>query len=270
MSSVLFSQTIVIRSDATIRKGAMPRTSRQMSASGIYHVMSRGINKQQIFEDEEDYLLLLECLRLYKDELDFKLYAYCIMSNHYHLLLAPKEEDDLARILKKVGTRFVNRYNWKYRRSGHLFQDRFKSEPVESDAYFLTVLRYIHLNPVKAKMSPDPSNYQYSSYGAYLGKVDELVDADFVSGMLSQEEFMRFHLKDNEDRCLEDNVEYRTTDEEAQALIREVTGLGTPSTIQALVRSERNGVLRKLKAEKLSLRQISRLTGISKRIIEKA
>ena len=114
----------------------MPRSARKKSSSGIYHVILRGINKQRIFEDDEDNLYFLEKLKTYKDISGYELYAYCLMSNHLHLLIK-EGGDSLSIAFRRIGASFVYWYNRKYSRSGHLFQDRFKSEPVETDEYFL-------------------------------------------------------------------------------------------------------------------------------------
>ena len=129
----------------------MPRQARKKSNSGIYHIILRGVNRQQIFEDNEDYYKFLQVVEESKAISGFELFAYCLMSNHIHLLLKEIQEP-IEQIMKRITTRFVYWYNIKYQRSGHLFQDRYKSEPVEDDAYFLTVIRYIHQNPVKAEI----------------------------------------------------------------------------------------------------------------------
>ena len=154
----------------------MPRLPRQKSDSGIYHIMLRGINQQVIFEDDEDYFKFVETLENYKAVSGYKVFAYCLMSNHIHLLIKV-EKEDLDKIIKRIGGSYVYWYNWKYKRSGHLFQDRFKSEPVEDDTYFLTVIRYIHQNPVKASICSKPENYKFSSYTEYtLG--EKIVDTE--------------------------------------------------------------------------------------------
>ena len=124
----------------------MPRQPREKSESGIYHIMLRGINQQVIFEDYEDYSKFIETIETYKAVSGYKVFAYCLMSNHIHILLKV-EKEDLDLIMKRIAGSYVYWYNWKYYRKGHLFQDRFKSEPVEDDEHFLTVLRYIHQNP---------------------------------------------------------------------------------------------------------------------------
>ncbi|MBE6563266.1 MAG: hypothetical protein E7660_05975 [Ruminococcaceae bacterium] len=126
----------------------MPRQARIKSKSGIYHVMLRGINQQQIFEEPEDYYKFLEIVEEYKAVSEFELYAYCLMGNHIHLLIKENKEP-IEQIFKRIGGKFVYWYNIKYQRVGHLFQDRFKSEPVETNDYLLTVIRYIHQNPLK-------------------------------------------------------------------------------------------------------------------------
>ena len=120
----------------------MPRNPRIKGQSGVYHVMLRSVNRQQIFFEEDDYRFFIKLLKRYKTVSDYKLYAYCLMSNHIHLLLQAHGED-ISTILKRIGTAFAFWYNGKYDRVGHIFQDRFKSEPVDIQHYLLTVLRYI-------------------------------------------------------------------------------------------------------------------------------
>ena len=134
----------------------MPRQARKKSNCGIYHIMLRGINQQQIFEDAEDYERFLDILKDCKEICEFELYAYCLMGNHVHLLIKEKKEP-IEQIVKRIGSRFVYWYNVKYQRKGHLFQDRFKSEPVDTQKYFSTVLIYIHRNPIKAGICAKPS-----------------------------------------------------------------------------------------------------------------
>lgn len=163
----------------------MPRVPRHKSESGIYHIMLRGINQQTIFEDDEDYSKFLSTLEKYKAVSGYKVFAYCLMSNHIHILLKTDNED-LDLIMKRIAGSYVYWYNWKYYRKGHLFQDRFKSEPIDDEKYLLTVLRYIHQNPVKAKIVKNIDEYIYSSYNDYIKVKSNLVDTDFVSDMLPE------------------------------------------------------------------------------------
>jgi REP element-mobilizing transposase RayT len=108
------------------------------------------------------------------------------MSNHIHLLIKEGKED-LGIVFRRIGSKFVYWYNWKYKRSGHLFQDRYKSEVVENDKYFLTVLRYIHQNPVKAGIVGSMIKYPWSSYNEYFGK-NGICDISFVLSLFSESE----------------------------------------------------------------------------------
>lgn len=194
----------------------MPRQARKKSESGIYHIMLRGINRQQIFEDTEDYYKFLAILKEYKAISRYDIYAYCLMGNHIHLLLREGAES-LEQVFKRICGKFVYWYNAKYQRSGHLFQDRFKSEPVDTQEYLLTVIRYIHQNPVKAKLCRHVSQYAYSSYTAYLGG-DDLVDTAYILGIWTLDEFVVLNDAVVEANCLDiiENVTMRLTDEQAR------------------------------------------------------
>ena len=149
-----------------------------MSKSNIYHIMLRGINRQQIFLDEEDHRHFLEVLEQCREISEFRLYAYCLMGNHIHLLLHADGEP-LEQVMKRIGTRYVVWYNNKYARTGHLFQDRYKSEPVQDNGYFLTVLRYILNNPVKAGICRKTEDYPWSSASDYYSG-DGITDISFA------------------------------------------------------------------------------------------
>ena len=244
----------------------MPRQARKQSESGIYHVMLRGINRQQIFEDEEDCEHFLETLENYKDQSGYTIYAYCLMGNHIHLLLKEGKED-MALVFKRLAGSYVYWYNWKYHRCGHLFQDRFKSEPVENDGYFLTVLRYIHQNPVAAKLCKSAEEYPYSSMKEYL-TFPRLTDTSLGLSMLPDGQFLEYHRENNEDKCMEIDEQYRLTDEEGKQLILRIANCKTAAEFQQLDAVTRNRCLQKLHEKGMSIRQISRLTGVSKRVVE--
>ena len=246
----------------------MPRQARKQSESGIYHIMLRGINQQQIFEDEEDNQKFIEVLKDCKLISGYKVFAYCLMGNHLHLLMKV-EKENLGQIFKRIGARYVYWYNWKYHRKGHLFQDRFKSEPVDDDSYFLAVLRYIHQNPVKAGI--DGLNYKFSSYNEYLNEKDgQLTDVDFVYEMISKDQFVSFNIEANDDEFLDLELDdFRLTDAEARAIILAISKCKTVTEFQGLDIEHRNRYLKESKETGISIRQLSRLTGVSKGIVEK-
>ena len=247
----------------------MSRQARKKSESGIYHIMLRGINQQQIFEDTEDYEKFLDTLRDCKEICEFKLYAYCLMGNHIHLLIKEGIEP-LEQIFKRICGRFVYWYNIKYQRVGHLFQDRFKSEPVDSESYFFTVVRYIHQNPVKAKLCKQVSDYVYSSYLEYLSN-SNLVDTEYLLQLCTIEEFIGMNSKAVGISCMDiaDKVVLRVTDEQAKALIRKIAKCESASDFQRLETTKRDKYLKKLREKGISIRQLSRLTGVSFNVVRK-
>ena len=144
----------------------MPTRPRLSSNLGIYHVVYRGINKQRIFEDSEDYEKFLSILRKYQPICGYKIIAYCLMSNHIHLLIKPGEIP-LPRVFQRIIPSFVYWYNKKYQRVGSLFQARFKSRPINNRSQLLIVTRYIHQNPVKAAICNHPRKYKYRNTVAF-------------------------------------------------------------------------------------------------------
>ena len=247
----------------------MPRQARAKSSSGIYHIMLRGINGQQIFEDSEDCDKFLQVLKDCKAVSGYKLFAYCLMGNHIHILLQETNEP-VELIMKRIATRFVYWYNIKYKRAGHLFQDRFRSEPVNDDAYFLTVLRYIHQNPVKAGICKTVDAFQNSSYNEFL-KDSDLIDRDFVFEIISKEDFEQFNNEKTFDACLDiqDKPRIKVTDEQARRIIEKISKCKTVAQFQQLDIRNRDKCLKKMRESGLSIRQISRLTGVSFNVVRK-
>ncbi|WP_366923915.1 transposase [Metallumcola ferriviriculae] len=183
----------------------MGREARKRSSTGIYHIMLRGIDKRDIFLDDEDKIRFMEKLMKAKETGKFELYGYCLMDNHVHLLI--KENEDIGASIKRITVGYVWWHNNKYGRTGHLFQNRYKSEPVETESYLLTVLRYIHQNPVKAKIVLQAKDYSWSSYKQYLlsyqqqnGCIDDhLIKAYFKTIA----DFCQYMNDQNNDECLD-------------------------------------------------------------------
>ncbi len=252
----------------------MPRTAREKSRTGIYHVILRGINRQLIFKNKEDSAKLLSTLKEYQKISEYKLYAYCLMGNHLHLLLK-EEKEELGVTMRRIGASYVYWYNWKYERCGHLFQDRYKSEAVEDDQYFLTVLRYIHQNPLKAGLVKDIADYKWSSFREYIGE-QKIIDIDFVLGLFNDDRekaidgFKRFHDIIGSDSCLEIEEKKRLKDDEAKEIINRTCSITCCTKLQLFETDKKNQCLKMLKEEGLSTRQIARLTGISRSIIIRA
>jgi putative transposase len=158
----------------------MARKARAEVAGGLYHVITRGNNRRQIFNSPADYQKFLYLLAVQKFRLPFFLYAYCLMTNHVHLLIE-RQADPLGHIMHRILTGYSQYYNRRYRRVGHLLQGRHKAVLCQSDRYLTELVRYIHLNPVRAGMVEQPEQYEYSSHRAYLGlEPAGIVDVDPV------------------------------------------------------------------------------------------
>ena len=231
--------------------------------------MLRGINHQVIFEDEEDKEIFLKTIKKYKAISGYELFAYCLMGNHIHILIRV-EKGDIGSAIKRIAGSYVYWYNLKYKRKGHLFQERFKSEAVEDDSYFFTVVRYIHRNPVEAGLCKEVEEFLYSSYNEYIKGNSEIVDTDFALSIMGKEEFINFNREKNDDKCMDyEEKSNRLNDSDAKGIIKKITKCSTAAEFQELESQQRDRYISMLKKNGLSIRQISRLTGVSFGIVRK-
>ena len=245
----------------------MPSRPREISSLGIYHVIFRGVAKQIIFEYDDDYGKFLTVLRKYQPICGYKIIAYCLMSNHVHLLIKPGEIP-LDRIFQRIIPSFVYWYNKKYIRVGSLFQARFRSTPINNLSKFFTVIRYIHQNPIKAAICDHPSQYRYSSYKKYFD--DDLIDDSFVRSEVSAEFFNSFNCAENDDQCMDiDDERPRMKDERATNIMQRLSGCSNVTEFQQLDVKSRNEVLYDMWMAGISMSQANRVTGVSYGVIRK-
>ncbi|SHK52676.1 transposase, partial [Paramaledivibacter caminithermalis] len=185
----------------------MPRQKRETSKTKIYHIMMRGNEKKNILIDEEDKMKFIDIMIDKKKYEDYYLYAYCLMDNHVHLIIKD-EKDKLSRIMKRINISYAHYFNSKYERVGHVFQDRYKSEVIESEAYLLAAIRYVHMNPVKANIVKEISHYKWSSYNLYIDQrnnYDNIIARKEILDIYSPKEkdaikfFIEFTNKENKD-----------------------------------------------------------------------
>ena len=154
----------------------MPRMARLDVAGVAQHVVQRGNDRQACFFREADYVRYLQDLREASLKFGCLIHAYVLMTNHVHLLVTPREAGSIGRLMQAVGRRYVRYINDAFRRTGTLWEGRYKSCLVDSERYLLACYRYIELNPVRAGMVPGPGDYRWSSYGGNaLGSFDPLV-----------------------------------------------------------------------------------------------
>ncbi len=242
----------------------MSRLARAISESGVYHVLFRGVNQQNIFEEASDYGKLKDTIGFVKREMDFEIYAYCFMSNHVHIVLKEKNAGDISLIMKRILTKYARWYNIKYGRSGALIANRYKSVPVEIDEYFLQLIRYVHQNPVKAGIVNEIDAYPHSSYSEYLNDA-VLTNTAFLSEMISKSEFIEYH---KEIGSLEFRVtdSKKKTDEDVLMYLKKHYNIENAKSIAKLPKAERDVLLADMKRT-FPVRQLQRITGVSRGVI---
>lgn len=262
----------------------MPRLPREASSSGIYHVMLRGVNRQDIFESDKDFLKFLYLMQreaFPKDENDrpmppnLVIYAYCLMPNHVHLLVK-EQSNGISDPIKSISISYAHYFNVKYDRAGHLFQDRFRSETVNDMEYFTTLIRYIHQNPVASALVSEVKDYQWSSWCEYDNLLRCYVPVCSTNPVLEKfsfdvlEEMVNDPLPKTQ-RILD--IDRKTNgildDDEVRDFIQLVCHIQTIADVQQMPRSRRNEVLKMVLEYGASIRQLSRVTGVSRGVIGK-
>lgn len=242
--------------------------SRQARENSEYlHLIVRGVGKQILFEDDSDYEKYLSLLDKYAKETGIIILAYCLMGNHVHLLVRDTEAA-VSMFMKRLGVSYAQYFNRKYERTGHVFQDRYKSDCVANDAYLLSVFRYILNNPQNAGIC-SAQKYPWSSYHEY-GKKNCLTDSELLCGMIgSEESFQEFMRQVDETEHMEAETRKRD-DAWALETLKKTLDITSGTQIKAWDRSLRNSALALLKEKGITVRQLERLTGINRGVIQKA
>lgn len=246
--------------------------------------MLRGINKQDIFFEEKDYLEFQDIIRKTKKNFLYQLYSYVLMPNHIHLEIKDKNQK-LSQIIHSMATSYANYFNKRYERVGHVFESRFKSKNVEDNHYMLDLVRYIHQNPVKAGIS-QMNQYKWSSYleyfeGEKLKKEDRVVDTEKILEMFSldkeqaRKEFLKFNEKtlnfQESIELLEYEMRNKLTDEEVIYFIKKDLKIYNVQEIQKYDTNDRDEIIQKIrKFNGVTQMQIARILGINIRMIQRA
>lgn len=251
----------------------MPRHPRETSQSGIYHITSRGSGRRILFEDDIDKHRYLTKLRDLSRKRDIKLLAWCLMDNHVHLIVEC-DKDSLSEMMRQLNTSYASWFNGRHAHIGAVFQGRFSSTPIESDAHLLEAVRYIHLNPKDLGIS-NPLAYRWSSYASYLGERSD-------AGLCHKERVMKafgsvkklaeFHdIGIDEAELVEFTPERpRLSGAEARRIAVRLFGESFSDAIAQASRSDRDASLSRLYQAGLSIRQIERLTGVGSSAIYRA
>lgn len=244
---------------------------RKASALDIYHVIQRGAGKQILFEDDEDREMYLACIDALLETMPVEMYAWCLMGNHIHLVLH-SEQQALSTFMRDLGRHYSQYFNHEHGRVGHLFQGRYKSVPIADEAQLLSVVRYVHRNPVEAGVS-DLQSYRWSSFPEYLGK-PKLTTTDTVLGCFGGiPEFNRFHSEGDVGggrNPLTSSSVFRLNDDEALQVLKNTLLNNDLARLPVDDKATRNRILVELKCKGLSVRQIARLTGVGVGIVARA
>ena len=147
----------------------MSRTARQYKYASFFHVIVQGIGKEEIFKQKRYINEYLNLINKYANEVKLEIIAYCIMTNHAHLLIRTDKIEKISKLMQKINSLYARYYNYMENgRVGYVFRDRFVSEPIDSKTYLINCIKYIHTNPVKARMVSSCGDYEFSSYNSYL------------------------------------------------------------------------------------------------------
>lgn len=250
----------------------MPRHARKKSASNIYHVVIKGADSQLLFHETKDYLKYLDILQYYKDECDFLLFAYCLMSNHVHLLIQTTTTT-IDSVFRRINTTYAGWFNLKYNRTGYVQDGRYYSEPIETLESIRNVIRYIHYNPTKAGLEAAPGkSYKWNSFKLYLQNSSELLDSTKILQILGGEEsFIELHKTSPKEKEYIDihSFRKRIPDDVAQDIILEHLHLTSLCDFSKMSLSDRRQAIISLTQKGISIRQMSRLTGTPRGIVER-
>jgi len=189
----------------------MPRIPRGGTDGGTYHVLNRGNAKQDVFSSGRDYVAFIELLRAVKGLHPISLFGYCLMPNHFHLVVRSRAEDGLSRCMQWLMTSHVRRHHKRKHTSGHVWQGRYKSFLIQEDAHLIAVLRYVERNPVRAGLVPTAEAWRWSSHRERIGKDARLLlDAQPVSLPADWSDYIRRPLTHTELESVRRSVRRRT------------------------------------------------------------
>ena len=252
----------------------MTRQIRELSNSKVYHIIIKGNNDSLIFYDDMDRNVFLDRIKLTKEEFKYKVYAYCLMSNHVHMVIEVPNEN-LSKAIQSLTIRYVSYFNKKYDRKGPFVQNRFKSKNIENQRYFLEVCRYVHRNPEKAGIEKT-NQYKWSSYQEYIGK-EKIIEKKTLLYYLNDsiENFIKYTNKVesvNEIMNYADfEINNKLNDQELINIILEKFNYDSiDKAINHFKEKENLKDLEELKnINKITKGQLSRIIRVDKRIIEK-
>lgn len=256
----------------------MARQARGKSSTGIYHVMMRGNELKPVFLDKDDKEKFIDIMLQKKDGAAIRLYAYCVMDNHIHMVIQEVEQP-LERFMKRIGITYAAYFNKKYNRIGHVFQDRFRSEAIEDESYLLSAIRYIHKNPFASEQNPTIT-YPWSSYPLYIDDKDGFPPLPEMAEILSRfsanrknakQYFYEFHSSEEPQHLFLDIVD--ESNENAEELLERFLQSRSMLIGDLQKKDNRLAVIELiqllLSRSNISCRQIAQLTGLNREKVRK-
>lgn len=243
--------------------------------TNTYHILLRGINKQDIFLDKNDKDKFWKSIKNAKEKYKFKIYAVVLMSNHVHLTIYDPE-DKMSQIIHQICTSYAMYFNIKYERVGHVFQNRFKNICVDTEKYLLNLIRYIHKNPQKDGIC-EMEDYAWSSYSDYVSNNNEVIDIDFILELFDEDRknaiyrFVNYHLTGKQE-YLDKEFEFdnTVTDDEVCKLIKKELKIDNILLIQNYSTKIRNEIICRIsKKYRIQPKQMSRILGMGERNIQR-
>ena len=247
----------------------MPRTMRRASGTGFYHVTIRGVDKCDIFLNDLDRMRFLDVLREHLAESNASVHAWCLMTNHVHLLVEAESIETLSKLMQAVVSTYAWVFNRLHDRIGPLLQDRFWSCGIEDDAHFLATIRYIHLNPQAAGICP-AEKYRWSSYQSYV-RQQGATETSKALGMLgSIGAFIEFHKgRQGLRRDFLDSEGFVDNELLRQAMATHLDGM-QPEDLRELGKKERDPFVKRLLEAGYLATEVSRITGIPRTSVRRA
>ena len=255
----------------------MPRPPRLYSKSKVYHIILKGIDNQDIFYDDQDREFFLKQVSITKQEYNYKLYSYCLMSNHVHMIIKCQDVF-LSKSIQSLLVRYVYYFNKKYKRNGPLVQNRFKSKQIENLQYFIDVCRYVHRNPENAGIELT-QNYKWSSYREYIGR-KRFIEKEVLLYYYNNDvkKFIEDTLKTVNERNIEEYIEYeiigRLNDEQLTKVIMDrfkIDDIGdVPSFFKYKNNEELESCMKQIKnIQGINKTQVARVTRLGRSKVEK-
>ncbi len=225
--------------------------------------MSRALNKQLLFDEEIDYIRYLQILNNVKKEFGLIIYAYCLMSNHVHIVLKDSK-NELSKAIRRLNSIYAMYYNKKNIRTGYVFSDRFKSESIETKEYLLTCIRYVHRNPVKAGICKRANQYKFTSIHAYKsesGNYLKLVNVRPVLKLFNNGDFLKWNDEESDEQCM-DITFNKLSDAEVIRELLNIAKLKKINDFRKLDEPVKMIMILKMIDRGIPMMQLSRITGI--------